>query len=286
VARKSKFRAELKDDAPSRRGTRGDKSSVSSTLRVPLYHQIYLILRQQILDGDLAFEDRLPSEQELINEYDVSRITARRALDELASEGLVKRSRGKGTHVQFKRPTHPLESSVEGLLENLLAMGLETTVKLLEFEYVAANEEVAKALNCPPGTILQRAVRVRNLEAGPFSYLVTYVPQEIGRNYDANDLATQPLLQLLERSGVVVQGASQTISASLADADIAAHLDTQAGAALLEIRRIVTDANSQPVEYIRALYRPDRYQYQMVLSRVQGEQINTWSPSNLEGAAA
>jgi GntR family transcriptional regulator len=254
-----------------------DRMNVSASLRMPLYHQIYLILRQKILSGDYTFDDLIPSELDLVDEYSVSRITARRALDELAKEGLVKRERGKGTKVQFRQPTQPLESSVEGLLENLLAMGLESSVKLIDFEYVSANSEVAKALDCPPSTIVQRAVRVRSFETGPFSYLVTYVPQGIGSNYDANDLASYPLLQLMERGGVEVAGAKQTISAALADADVAALLETEVGVALLEMRRIVTDVAGRPVEYIRALYRPDRYQYNMVLSRILGEDVNTWS---------
>lgn len=256
---------------------KAEHKNVSASLRMPLYHQIYLILRQQILGGEFTYDERIPSEQELVDEYDVSRITARRALDELAAEGLVIRQRGKGTRTRYRPPTQPLELSVEGLLENLLAMGLETDVSLIEFEYVTANEYVSKALEINTGDVVQRAVRVRSLENGPFSYLVTYVPQDIGIQYDADDLASNPLLQLLERGGVVVDGAKQVISATLADADIAAHLETEVGAALLEIRRVVTDTDGRPVEYIRAAYRPDRYQYHMILSRVQTDGLNTWS---------
>ncbi len=258
-------------------------TGVSATLRMPLYHQIYLILRQKILSSEFSFDERIPSELELVEEYEVSRITARRALDELAAEGLVIRQRGKGTRVRFRPPTHHLDSSIEGLLENLLAMGLATSVALLKFEYVSANNEVAKALQCDAGTIVQRAVRVRSIESGPFSYLVTYVPQDIGSNYDANDLASNPLLQLLERSGVIVDGAQQTITATLADADIAAHLNTEIGAALLDVRRVVLDQDGRPVEYIRALYLPDQYQYQMVLSRDTGGEVNTWTPKESGG---
>ena len=128
--------------------TGAEHKNVSASLRMPLYHQIYLILRQKVLSGEFGFDERIPSEQELVDEYNVSRITARRALDELAAEGLVVRQRGKGTRVSFRPPTQPLESSVVGLLENLLAMGLETEVSLIEFEYVTANDDVAKALEC------------------------------------------------------------------------------------------------------------------------------------------
>jgi GntR family transcriptional regulator len=259
------------------------RKGVSAALRMPLYHQIYLILHQKIIGGEFAYDERISSELELVADYEVSRITARRALDELAAEGLVVRQRGRGTRVRFRRPNQALDSSIEGLLENLLAMGLKTSVTLINFEYVAAGYEVARALQCELGDIVQRAVRVRHLEAGPFSYLVTCVPQDIGGNYDANDLASQPLLQLLEKSGVVVDGARQSISAVLADADVAAHLDVGIGTALLELRRVVLDRDGRPVEYIRALYRPDRYQYNMVLSRVQGGDTRIWSPKDNAG---
>jgi len=158
-----------------------------------LYHQIYLILRQKIVDGIYPFDGRLPGEQDLVEIYGVSRITAKRALDELAAEGLVVRERGRGTRVRYRAPTAPLRSSVEGLLENLLAMGLETEVKLIEFDYVAASEPVAVALECGPGDLVQRALRVRMIDGQPFSHLTTYVPEDIGRQFDAADLSETAL---------------------------------------------------------------------------------------------
>ena len=87
------------------------------------------------------------------------------------------------------------------------------------------------------------------------------------------------MLSLLERGGIQVDAANQLISATLADAEVAGHLGVEAGSALLKINRIVRDRDGRPVEYITALYRPDQYQYRMVLSRVQGETHNTWTPS-------
>lgn len=251
----------------------------SGALRMPLYHQIYLILRQQIMDGLHGYDALVPGEQELAAAYDVSRITAKRALDELAAGGFVVRERGRGTRVSYRPKAGPVRSSVEGLLENLIAMGLETEVNLIEFGYVPASEEVALALACPIGQGVQRSVRVRSVEGVPFSYLVTYVPEEIGRKFGAEDLANKPLLSLLERGGVVVDAANQTITATLADAEVAGRLGVDAGSALLKINRVVLDQKRRPVEYITALYRPDRYQYRMVLSRVRGETHNTWTPS-------
>ncbi|WP_409743253.1 GntR family transcriptional regulator [Ferrovibrio sp.] len=252
-------------------------NTVDERLPTPLYHQIFLILQSQIRDGHLETGALLPGEEELARQFGVSRITARRALAELAAEGLVTRGRGRGTHVTARTEPPPIRAGVEGLLENLLAMGLKTQVNLIEFSYEPAPPDVAAALHVKAGEEVQRAVRVRSLEIGPFSYLTTYVPADIGRKFSRKELAHQPLLALLEQSGVTIGGAEQTISASLADARVAPLLKTAIGAPLLRISRVVQDSAGRPVEYIVGLYRPDRYQFRMSLDRVRGEEQNTWS---------
>lgn len=246
-------------------------------LKTPLYHQIYLILKGQITDGIYGPDARLPSEQDLTERFGVSRITAKRAMDELAADGLVVRERARGTRVIYQPPSAPIPSSVEGLLENLIAMGLETTARLLEFEYLPASEAIAQALELEVGQEVQRAVRVRYLDNAPFSHLTTYVPAGIGRQFGADELSSLSLLSLLERCGVKVESAEQTISATLADAVIAQHLGVDVGSALMKITRMVRDQTGAPVEFITALYRPDRYQYRMALSRVHGESENRWA---------
>jgi GntR family transcriptional regulator len=245
----------------------------------PLYHQIYSILRDEIIDGGYANGDILPSELELTRDYGVSRVTAKRALNELAADGLVSRERGRGTVVRYEAVSAPIRSSVEGLLENLLQMGLKTSVRLISFGYVPASARVARALACDAGAEVQRAVRVRSLEGEPFSHLTTHVPADIGRSYSRGDLASLPLLGLLERCGVIVCSARQTLTATLADARIAPLLEVQIGAPLLRISRTVYDQQARAVEYITGLYRPDRYQYQMDLNRTGGGDRKIWSPA-------
>ena len=252
---------------------------IDEKLPTPLYHQIYLILRNKIIDQEFAEGDLLPSEGQTARAFGVSRITSKRALNELANEGLVVRERGRGTRVTFKGATTPQRASIEGMLENIMAMGLETEVSLLEFDYVPAGERVGHALGCETHEEVQRAVRVRSHEGEPFSYLVTYVPKAVGATYSRSDLASIPLLTLLERGGVVVSRAEQTLTATLADAKVAPLLRLDIGAPLLRIRRIVFDQNNRAVEFITGLYRPDRYQYRMDLSRVQSDQANAWSPT-------
>ena len=254
---------------------------VDDRLPTPLYHQIYMILRNKILNREYVEGDLLPSEDETSRAFDVSRITAKRALNDLAEEGLVVRERGRGTRVIWKGVTAPMKANVEGMLENIMAMGLETEVTLLSFDYVKPTEAVMAALGCQPDDAVQWAVRVRHLEGEPFSHLVTWVPEAVGRNYSREDLASTPLLSLLERSGVQVTRAEQTLTAIAADAEVAALLEVELTAPLLKIQRVVYDQLDRPVEFITGLYRPDRYQYRMNLSRVQANPgQKSWSPTS------
>lgn len=246
---------------------------------IPLYHQVYVYLRDRIFDGTYQPKDAVPSENELIRLFGISRITAKRALNELATRGLVVRERGRGSRVVGKMPHLPLLASVEGLLENNLIMGLETEVDLLEFDYVPAPGEVAAALGVGQGETVQMAIRVRKFNGHPFSHLTTYLPEDVGRSFERQELQAVPLLLLLERSGIKALQADQSITALVADAPVAQALKVTQGDSLLKIQRIVYDENGRPVEFITALYVPELYQYRMKLTRVREASGNRWTPA-------
>ncbi len=266
-------------NSPSRRQARprGNAGGLDKRLPTPLYHQIYVLLREQILGGIYSDNELVPTEHELTRRFGVSRITAKRALDELASEGLVVRRRGKGTTVASRVPAPAVNANISGLLENLLMMGLKTKVEIIDFAYVPASDDVARALDLPAGEEVQRAVRVRSIDGAPLSYTTSYVPAALGRTYGRKDLATKPLLELLEHAGVLIGSADQTIGAVLADSIVGPLLGVRIGAPLLSVTRTVIDQHGRPVEYIAILYRPDRYQYRMKLTRVQGAATKLWS---------
>lgn len=244
---------------------------------MPLYQQLFILLKNRIQSGEIEAGAMVPGEQELAADFGVSRITCKRALNELADAGLVSRRRGLGTRV-LERPRPPMvRASIEGWLENVSVMGKTTRAEVLSFDYVSATREVADALEVPVGATVQRAVRVRWLARDPMSYLVTYVPESLGRRYSREDMGDRALLRLLEDAGVTVASAWQSISATLAEPEVAAALAVPAGSPLIDLRRIVRDTEARPAEYIRALYRPDRYRFEMSMRRVEGDDGKTWS---------
>ena len=236
------------------------------TIPTPLFHQIFLVLREKIIDGTYPYGSLLDGEQQIAAAYNVARVTAKRALDELARIGLVERQRGLGTRVVFRTAQHSVTGSVDSLLKSLRTGG-QNTVKVLSFDYVAAPPLVAEMLGLTPGSEVQRATRLRSTDGRPFSLLVTYVPQDLGRTFTREDLTGQPLYALLERAGVKVASADQRFLATVADATAARLLDVELSSPLLKIVRVVKDEGERAVEYLSAMFRPDIYQYRMIMTR-------------------
>ena len=169
-----------------------------------------------------------------------------------------------------------IEADLVDVFAHLKQMGRRTEVKLCSFGYGPAPDPVARALNLRPGERTQHSVRVRQIDGAPFSYLTTHVPERIGLTYTESDLASTPLLDLLERSGVRAERASQVIAAALAGPDVAAALDEPIGAPLLSLTRVVMASDGAGVEHLHALYRPDRFAFHMDLLRTGATGRRRW----------
>ncbi|MEP7300885.1 MAG: GntR family transcriptional regulator [Caldimonas sp.] len=255
-------------------------------LPLPKYHRIYLVLREQLEDG--RFAARVPAEMDLVKEFGVARVTVRRALGQLVADGLIERSPGRGT-VALAQDTTPAtreppsrqRAKLTGLLENIVSMGLCTAVKVVQIEVIPASEQVARQLDVARNTLVQRAVRVRSTRDGPLSHITTHVPQAIASAFGRRELGKKPILMLLEESGVQIGRARQSISARLADVAVARLLGVAVGSALLAVQRLVFDMDERPVQWLQGLYRPDRYQYEMQLSRVGGIDAKVWVSEEL-----
>ncbi|WP_429911301.1 GntR family transcriptional regulator [Glycocaulis sp.] len=249
---------------------------VDARLPTPLYHQVYLILRDQIRRGVLASGDVVPGEQELARLMNVSRITVKRALNELASDGLVSRHRGRGTVVSAPGFSPMVKGSFDNLIESLRLMGLETQIELVEHSSASAGEALAEALGLPAGAPVKRIVRLRKLQDEPFSHLTTHLPEAIARKIPAEAFGTEPMLVLLQKAGVEVCEAEQWITATSAPVAVASLLDVPAGSPLLCIERIMRDGEGRAVQQITAYYRSDRFQYHLKSRRKRASSDAAW----------
>lgn len=240
--------------------------------------RVYLALRDDILSGRIVSGHALPGEQRLAEAHGVSRVTVRRALDALAAEGLIEKRSGAGSTVLGASVPRGIAADMSTLIPQIVQMGQNTTARLLSFSYDAAPAPVRAALGLGAEDKVQTAIRVRLFDGQPFSHLTTYVPQDIALRYSEQDLATTPLFRLLERGGVRVTAATQSVSATLAAPDVAQALEVSTGAALLSLTRVIRDAEGQGVEYLSALYRPDLFRLEMDLEHVGTGGNRHWEP--------
>ena len=262
---------------------------MNQNLPLPKYHQIYLVLCEQLQEG--KFNEGLPGELALMKQFSVARVTVRRALQQMAEEGLIKREPGRGTRPvnreaaagapQDASGSASQQARLTGLLENLVTMGLRTSVKVLSVQTLLAPKDIQEKLQVLPTELVQKAERIRSTREGPLSHITTWVPSSFAKGFGQRELAQKPILVLLEEAGVKVGRAEQTISARLADAEMARHLDVPVGSALLSVRRLIYDQQDQPVQWLLGLYRPDRYEYQMQLSRVGSIDAQIWVDKEL-----
>ena len=246
--------------------------------------RLYVFLQDAISRGHLAPEQKLPGENDLAEQFGVSRVTVRRALAALAEQGLVTRKPGLGTVVKAPSVASSIiTADVSNLLPHIVRMGKDSQIRMLEFAYLPASGYVAEKLGLIPGERVQYSVRVRSKAGEPFSYLTTYVPERVARHFDEADLSRTPLYALLERSGVKVHRATQTISAALASPVVSEALQLSQGSPLIALTRVVFDEKGRGVELLEALYRPDRYRIQVDLERDQGRDDNFWKPIRGKG---
>jgi GntR family transcriptional regulator len=227
--------------------------------KLPLYHQLYEILRDNILRGEWQPGDIIPPESELTEHYQVSRTTVRQVLDMLVNEGLIYRQQGRGTFV-----AHPtLEQALVRIVnftEDMRQRGVRPGTKVLSSGLIPAPQYIAEKLEIEPGEELVRLERLRLADDEPMgveeSHLVhRYCPGVLQYDYASNSLR-----ELLDRHyGIRWLRARQAIRAILAPPNLTRLLAIPPPSALLYIERVSYSQQNIPVEFLRIYYRADRY---------------------------
>ena len=251
---------------------------VSAQLRSPRYHQVYVALRGWIADGTYTPGSRLPTEPVLCTAFNVSRITVRRAIDDLVAEGLVVRRQGSGTFVEERIDPQAVSLDLREMSLRVANLGRTTEVADLRIEWVRPDRVTQQALELDATARVHKSVRVRTRDGERLGIVTAWVREDVGRRLRLPELRQRTVLELIERAGVEVESAEQSIGATLAGIDAARALGVQVGMPLLRIERVVKGAGGRPVERVEALWRADAYQYRMHLTRSRRGELSGWVP--------
>ncbi len=232
-----------------------------------LYAQVESVLSSEIGSRSLKSGDRLPTEDDLMARFGVSRITVRRAIQNLVSRGLVEIQRGRGTFVASPKITQEL-TELSGFVEDMQAVGRKATARLIGKKIVTASEIVARELAIPKGTRAVKIERVRIGDGVPISFDETYLPLELGKKVMRNNLAVEPIFSLLERKyNIPLIEAEYKMEAVAAGPEIAAALHVEPGSPMFLIERTSYSTGAKPVDYEKLYYRGDLIRFVTRLAR-------------------
>jgi len=240
---------------------------------IPLYHQIATTLEGEITSGAFDENSMLPSEKELARRFGVSLVTVRAAMRSLSDQRLVDRRPGKGTVVPGTQARAVWEL---GWLNELVVAVTSLHLKIISMGLTAAPSWVAQRFGIERGARVHQMDTIRYLRSEkdePFLTTHIYRPRDIAASFQRRDFQSEAMqgqwvISVVEaKCGLRVSNVRQTMSAKLADADIASRLQIGVGVAVLEVTRDYFDRSGRLVQTGRSLYRSDRFEYVLNLSR-------------------
>jgi GntR family transcriptional regulator len=227
----------------------------------PLYQGLAEDLARAIGSGDLRPGAQLPPERRLAEEHGVSRVTVRRAIEQLAREGLVEQKRGSGTYVS-RRVSQPL-SILTSFSEDVAARGMYAQSELVGRGVGVATPDEVISLGLAPGHRVSRIVRLRSADGQPLALESSTLVHDALPDPEA---VGDSLYETLDRKGLRPVRAVQRLSAVPLDPALAQMLGTSPGAPGLLIVRIGYSADGRAVEYTRSTFRGDRWDFVTELS--------------------
>ncbi len=235
---------------------------------IPKYFQLASILKSQIEEGEWKPRQSIPSERHLELRYNVSRPTVRQAIEYLEKQGYLYREHGRGTFVSPQKLQKKM-LELTSFSEDLLRKGIQPNQIIRSICDVIPTEKILKRLELSPDSRVLRIERVRLGNDIPIGLQTSYVVIGDDQQIDEDDLKQFGSLYrvLEEKLNIIPTEADETLEVTLATPEEAALLQVKTGAPLLLNERITYDQNRKPVEFVKILYRGDRYQYVIRLTR-------------------
>ncbi len=232
------------------------------------YQEIADALRRRIEAGELAAGGLLPSEAELVARYKASRVTVRRALEDLRDDGLVASRQGSGWYVATEPLAQPL-GRLGTIEDQLTASGRTSTRRILDFAFGAAPPHVAELLGVDE---VLSARRLNLADGEPFALVTVWCPADLASGLSRDQVAAHPFYELLE---VTLGSARQVIRGGVATAEEAELLGILPGAPVLRAQRVTSTVDGRPVLASEHTFPAHRTEFVVELSSVERSEAPT-----------
>ena len=234
----------------------------------PKYFQLASILRQQIEEGVWEPRTPIPSERQLEIQYNVSRTTIRQAIDYLERQGYLYREHGRGTFVSPQKLQKGMQE-LTSFSEDLIRRGIQPGQIIRSVKFTPPPENVARRLESPPNQEVLMVDRIRIGDGTPIGLQISYLALNQDQIITLEDLERLGSLYriLQEKFNIIPTEADEILEVCLATPEESALLQIKPGSPLLLNERLTYNQYRQPIEFVKILYRGDRYRYVTRLTR-------------------
>lgn len=223
----------------------------------PRYFQVKVALQQRI--ASLEPGTSLPPERRLATELDTSRTTLRKALAELAAEGVLSSTQGSGNYVSPPKMVHMRQ--LTSFSDDLGEQGRSVETVMLDSDRVPADPVVAGHLDLPDGTDVHRLTRLRVVNGEPLAIETAHLPGDLPGLAGLVAASGSLYATLRDSFGVRVSEVEDSVQTALATPDQATHLGVTTGTPLLLVSRVSRDPDGALIEWTRSYYRGDRVRF-------------------------
>ncbi len=243
-------------------------STINPYDMTPKYYQLANILKEKIQNGEWPPRTPIPSERVLENQYNISRTTIRQAIDYLERQGFIYREHGRGTFVSPQKLQKGLQE-LTSFSEDLLRRGIQPGQIIQSIEFLTPSEAILRRLELPPHARVLRVERVRLGDGTPIGLQTSYIKLDENQIISREDLEKAGSLYkiLQNKFNIIPTEADETLEVTLATPNEASQLQIKPGAPLLLNERLLYNQNREPVEFVKILYRGDRYRYLIRLTK-------------------
>lgn len=237
-------------------------ADIDKEVPIPYHYQLRELLRDEIAAGRWEVGERLPSERELCETFNLSRTTVREAIDALVNEGLLRREKGRGTFVAEPKILESLLQTPIGFMDSMLEQGYHVETRVLRMEIVPVPRTIAHELRLrsdEPVTVIDRLRFVLN---EPILLVTSYVPQKMCPSLINEDLTRNSLYHLLQgKYSLRIAHAKRFMEAVAANELEARLLNIEPGSPLMLIESTAYLEDGSPLEYFKARHRGDRTRF-------------------------
>jgi GntR family transcriptional regulator len=234
---------------------------------IPYYYQLADILRELIHQSASGNDSEfLPSENELVQRYQVSRATVRQALSALTREGLIHKVKGKGTYISKHRVRYPLTQLIS-TTEEMKRRGWKPDAEVLSAHQMVTHSPITESLGLKPEEQVYELCRLRLGNNEPLGIQWAYLPAKLCPGLIELDLTNSLTKIMEERFGVIFWSAHEFLRARLPTKFEAKNLHIPKSLPVIYIERITFSPEGKSVEFLQSVWRSDDYEYESSLTR-------------------